>query len=107
MRILLYSLIFFSLSAQALEPDKKLHLLGGLILGASGTIIDDRSTGIMLGCSIGLLKEILDNQSDNHDSDPKDFYYTCGGAILAAQGTHMLKLRAERQGVSVQWMKQF
>ncbi len=99
-------LIFLSTPAHALEGDKQIHLLFGTVVGAGGTIVKNRWWGMGLGCSVGLLKEVSDHNG-NGVADPKDFYMTCGGAILSAQGVHLLKLRAKRQGVVVEWMKEF
>ncbi len=93
--------------AHAIEGDKQIHLLFGSLMGASGTIIKNRKTGMLLGCGLGLLKEISDANSDKHTVEIMDFAYTCGGSILAAEGIHRFKLRAKRKGVVVEWMAEF
>ena len=96
-------LIFLSGCAHG---DKQIHLTVGTLVGAGGTIVKNKWWGMGLGCAVGVLKEISDHNG-NGVADPKDFYYTCGGALLSAQGVHLLKLRAKRQGVVVEWMKEF
>ncbi len=91
----------------AIEGDKQIHLLFGALMGASGTIIKDRQTGMLLGCGLGLLKEMSDYGKPRHKVEIMDFAYTCGGAILAAEGIHRFKLRAKRKGVVVEWMAEF
>ena len=95
--------LLFAYPAHAVEADKKLHFFGGLVIGASTTVMKDRRTGILVGCGVGLLKEMLDTRSNKHTADPMDFAYTCLGAVLAAQGVHKLKLRAKERGVMVEW----
>lgn len=71
------------------SPDKRMHLVAGVVAGYGGTLIASKidfaaghrvAAGTAFGCAVGVGKELIDARFSS-----KDAIVTCLGAIAGAQ----------------------
>lgn len=95
-KILIAALCAFSLGAMAAPcktndawtgPDKNKHMVAGLVLGSSGTLVfKDANKGFLFGTAVAGLKEVYDSRGHGTCSF-QDFAVTALGAAAGTYGT--------------------
>jgi uncharacterized protein YfiM (DUF2279 family) len=72
-------------------PDKSLHLIAGIAIGSSVTAYTKSPTkGVLVGVTVGVLKEISDRESETHTASIKDAAVTALGAIAGSYVTGLI-----------------
>lgn len=87
--------------------DKQLHFLGGAGISSLTTLATEKPlTGALVGCGVGLGKELYDMSRPANTASFKDFAVTCLGAGLGAVGTHWVLMKTN-EGYKLQYETKF
>lgn len=68
--------------------DKALHFTGGAAISSAMMLATkDERAAVLMGCGVGLAKELVDRNRPNHTASAKDFIVTCAGAYIGTKAT--------------------